>query len=106
MALDKFVNCTYDLLDLEREYNQSTAEGDIHSLEVLRVKLDSLWSQVKKAYEKCRDTKEGSKEKQIDKNKLHDRHKKGLSVYKTSLGSINAEIQALLNPNKQENHDI
>ena len=62
MALDKFVNCTYDLLDLEREYNQSTAEGDIHSLEVLRVKLDSLWSQVKKAYEKCRDTKEGSKE--------------------------------------------
>ncbi|KAI8116031.1 hypothetical protein CVS40_11826 [Lucilia cuprina] len=51
MALDKFVNCTNDLLDFEIEYTQNAAENNIHSLEVLRVELDSLWSQVKTAYE-------------------------------------------------------
>lgn len=76
MALDKFVNCTNDLLDFEIEYTQNAAENNIHALEVLRVELDSLWSQVKRAYEECRDTKEDSKEKSIDKIKLRERYKK------------------------------
>ncbi|XP_065354551.1 uncharacterized protein LOC135949022 [Calliphora vicina] len=102
MALDKFVNCTNDLLDFEIDYSKSAAENNIHSLEVLRVELDSLWSQVKRAYEECRDTKEDSTEKPIDKNKLRDRYKKGLSAYKICLGAINAEIQVLSNPSKEE----
>ena len=73
MALDKFINCTNDLLEFEIEYTHSAAENNIHSLEVLRVELDSLWSQVKRTYEKYRNTQEDPKEKPIDKNKLRDR---------------------------------
>ena len=58
MTLDKFVNCTHDLLDFEIEYTQSAAEGNIHSLEALWVELDSLWTEVKRTYEECSDTNE------------------------------------------------
>ena len=39
MALDKFVNCTIDLLDFEIEYTQSAGKNNIQSIEVLRVEL-------------------------------------------------------------------
>ena len=53
-------------------------------------------------YKECKGTKEDSKEKPIDKNKLCDRYERVLFAYKTCLGSINAEIQALSNPKKEE----
>ena len=102
MAFEKFINCTNDLLEFEIEYIQSEDENNIHSLEVLRIELDSLWSQVKRTYVECRDTKENPKEKPIDKDKLRDRYKKVLSAYKTCLGLINAEIPALSTTKKKE----
>ena len=57
MALDKFVNCTNDLTDFKIQYTQGAGENYIHSLEVIRVELDSLWSQIRMIYEECGDTK-------------------------------------------------
>ena len=93
MGLDKFVNCTKHLLNFEIEYTQSATESNIHSLEILRVELYFL---------RCSYTKEVSKAKPTGKYKLHDRYKKDLSAYKTCLGSINTEIQAISNPYNEE----
>ena len=76
MALNKFINCTNDLLEFEIEYIQRAAENNIYSSEALRIELDSLWSQVKRTYEEYRNTREDPKEKPIDKDKLRYRYKK------------------------------
>lgn len=85
MSLDKFVSV----------YSETRAEDNTHALEILRVELDSLWTQVKRSYTECRDEKMQSSDKPIDKTKLRDRYKKSLEVYKTCGASINAEIEAL-----------
>lgn len=55
MPLDKFVNCTNDLLDFESIHSETRAEDNFHALEILRVELDSLWTQTKRAYEQGRE---------------------------------------------------
>lgn len=53
--LNKFVNCYHDLTDFEESHANSGAEDNVHGLEVLRVVLNYLWTQVNRSYEECRD---------------------------------------------------
>lgn len=96
--IDKFTNCYNDLTDFEEVQASRTAEDYVHSLEVLRVHLDYLWTQVRRAYENCRDSKPAEGERTIDHKKLRENYRKALSTYKSALGSVNAEIDVLTPP--------
>lgn len=102
MALERFVNCTNDLMDFETVHAVLDTDDNIHALEVIRVELNSLWDQVKRSYVECRDTTTSEGTKPIDKDKLRDRYKKALSAYKNCSGSLNFEIQALADKISQE----
>lgn len=93
--LKKFTNSYNDLMDFEEVLAGSKAEDNVHALQVLRVHLDYLWSQVKRNYEDCRDSQTAEGEKPIDLTKLRDSYKKALTAYKNSLSAINAEIDAI-----------
>lgn len=98
--LDKFTNAYNDLIDFEEVQARSQAEDNIHALEVLRVHLDYLWSQVKRAYEDCRDFRPEEGEKTIDHQKLRESFRKALLAYKRALSAINGEIDAITPPPK------
>lgn len=50
----------------------------------------------------CRDSNTKESEKPVDKEKLRNRYKQGLSAYKNCFGSLNGKIQTLNGKNCQE----
>lgn len=93
--LEKFANCVNDLLDFESVHSVTKTEDNLHRLEVVRVELDSLWDQVKRAYVECRDRVQAEGEITIDKTKLRTRYKEALASYKQCLTSVNDDLQTL-----------
>lgn len=92
---DKFANCVNDLKDFESVYSVTKSDDNIHSLEVQRVEVNSLWDQVKRAYLDCRDHVQAESEKPIDKTKLRSHYSEALGCYKRVLSSLNEEIFTL-----------
>ncbi|XP_073841500.1 uncharacterized protein [Musca autumnalis] len=93
----KFTNAYNDLIDFNESQVGGAAEDNVHCLQALRVHLDHIWTQVKRCYEDCRDydVKEG--EAPVDLTKLRAHYRTAISVYKSTLGIINAEIDTLTN---------
>ncbi|XP_075163362.1 uncharacterized protein LOC142235997 [Haematobia irritans] len=92
---EKFTNAFNDLMDFEQAESNRPAEKDVHSLDVLRVHVDHLWTQVQRSYEICRDYKAPEGEKPIDLKILRETYRKALSSYKLVVSSLNAEKEAL-----------
>lgn len=102
--VEKFSNCIHDLIDFESDHSVPEANDNIHSLEALRVELDSRWDQVKRSYMECRDyvSKEGQA---VDKDKLRTRYKDGLASYRGCLGVLNEEIQRKKESSEQQKRE-
>lgn len=92
---EKFKNCVTDLLDFTEVSSAKKSDNNIFTLEIIRVELNSLWDQVKKAYFECRDHVPQEGEIAIDKTKLRTRYREAMEGYKTSLSSLNEEIQII-----------
>ncbi|XP_059223278.1 uncharacterized protein LOC131997037 [Stomoxys calcitrans] len=102
---ERFVNCVDDLVDFETVYSAAKSDDNIHSLEITRVELNSLWDQIKKAYLDCRDRIPEKDETPIDKTKLRNSYKQALETYKRCLSSLNGEILALNEQQDQEKQE-
>ncbi|XP_075157511.1 uncharacterized protein LOC142230768 [Haematobia irritans] len=92
---EQFVNSVNDLNDFESIYSVAKTTEDIRQLESLRVEVETLWSNVKKAYFDCRNHVPQGEEQPIDKTKLRTHYHEAMSSYKRVLSSINADIIAL-----------
>ncbi|XP_075161781.1 uncharacterized protein LOC142234502 [Haematobia irritans] len=92
---ETFVNSVNDLNDFESIYAVAKTTEDIRELETLRVEVETLWKNVKKAYLDCRDYVPQGDEQPIDKAKLRTHYSEAMSSYKRVLSSINADVIAL-----------
>ncbi|XP_059224869.1 uncharacterized protein LOC131997670 [Stomoxys calcitrans] len=99
---DRFANSVNDLVDFDNTFAAAKSDDNIHSLEALRVELDSLWDNVKKSYLDCRDHITAAEETAIDKNKLRSHYKDARLSYMRVVGSLNSDINALKDQATQE----
>ncbi|XP_073816804.1 uncharacterized protein [Musca autumnalis] len=93
----KFTNAYNDLIDFNESQVGAAGEDNVHCLQALRVHLDSIWTQVKRCYEDCRDHDAKEGEAPVDLIKLRSHYRTAISVYESTLGIINSEIDALTN---------
>ncbi|XP_059226988.1 uncharacterized protein LOC131998556 [Stomoxys calcitrans] len=99
---DRFANSVNDLVDFDNTFAAAKSDDNIHSLEALRVELDSLWDNVKKSYLDSRDHITAAEETAIDKNKLRSHYKDARECYMRAIGALNADIMALKDQANQE----
>ncbi|XP_073811701.1 uncharacterized protein [Musca autumnalis] len=98
----KFTNAYNDLIDFNELQVGSTSEDNVHALQALRVHLDHIWTHLRRCYEECRDYTPKEGETPVDLKKLRSTYRMAITVYKDTLGAINAEIDILNNKSSEQ----